>query len=177
MIHSAEAFPALRGTSYGSVRNYAGNAVHSPRLDLLRAMASVLNVRADFLAYGSGAMTDTEERERKQAAGLGTVHDREHDLWRHAFETKRAVLVGLGIDWAEIVRTRRDSIEIPYWVAPVAEAARRLGAEPERIGWALRGPLYALGRAAGDMSDAALADYITATMPVLILLASQRKEP
>ena len=64
-------YPDLRGTSYGGIRQYAEGKVRNPRIDLLRAIADVLEVRGDWLAFDEGAMTEEEERRRqaKQEAG------------------------------------------------------------------------------------------------------------
>ena len=58
-----EAYPNLRGSSYGGVRYYyEGGPEHSePRMELLRAMSDVLGVRPEWLAYGEGAMTRDEQ--------------------------------------------------------------------------------------------------------------------
>lgn len=60
-------YPHLRGTSYGGVRQYVEGAVTHPRVELLRAMADVLGVRGDWLAFDEGPMTDAEERGRQAA--------------------------------------------------------------------------------------------------------------
>lgn len=55
-------FPDLRGTSYGGVRLYTeDNNVRNPRVELLRAFAEVLEVRADWLAFDEGEMTEAEQ--------------------------------------------------------------------------------------------------------------------
>lgn len=58
----AERFPNIRGTSYGGVRVYAEGGVKNPRTELLRAMAQVLEVRSEWLAFGEGAMTEEAQR-------------------------------------------------------------------------------------------------------------------
>lgn len=58
-------FPGMRGTSYGGVRQYAEGKVISPRIELLRALADVLEVRADWLAFGEGEMTEDADLRRK----------------------------------------------------------------------------------------------------------------
>lgn len=60
-----EEYGDLRGATYGGVRQYVAGKVKSPRIELLRAMANVLEVRADWLAFGKGAMTETAERARR----------------------------------------------------------------------------------------------------------------
>lgn len=55
----------VRGASYGGVRQYHAGAIGTPRLELLQAIADVLGVRWEWLAYGEGEMTEEEERRRK----------------------------------------------------------------------------------------------------------------
>jgi hypothetical protein len=57
----ADAHPGLRGTSYGGVRQYADGQITNPRVDVLRALASTLGVRGDWLAFGEGPMTAIAE--------------------------------------------------------------------------------------------------------------------
>lgn len=65
-----ERYPDLRGTSYGGVRLYTepGDRPYRPRLELLRAIADVLGVREDWLAFNDGSMTEAEEHLRSSAA-------------------------------------------------------------------------------------------------------------
>src|SRR4030095_6212460 len=62
------AYPDLRGASYGGIRQYYGGTVASPRIELLRAIADVLQVRWEKLAYDEGSWTDSEEGVRTAAA-------------------------------------------------------------------------------------------------------------
>jgi transcriptional regulator with XRE-family HTH domain len=55
----------VRGASYGGVRQYHAGAIGTPRLELLQAIADVLDVRWEWLAYGEGEMTEEEERRRR----------------------------------------------------------------------------------------------------------------
>lgn len=64
-------FPDLRGTSYGGVRQYAEGNVANPRIDLLRAMADVLGVRWQKIAYDEGALTEVQQRAEEAAAAIG----------------------------------------------------------------------------------------------------------
>jgi hypothetical protein len=58
----ADRFPDMRGATYGGVRQYAAGNIANPRMDLLRALADVLEVRQDWLAYGDGEMTERAEQ-------------------------------------------------------------------------------------------------------------------
>ncbi len=59
-----KAYPDVRGATYAGARLYAspgGRAVRNPRLEVLRAMADVLGVRPEWLAYDQGDMTADAE--------------------------------------------------------------------------------------------------------------------
>lgn len=55
----------LRGASYGGIRQYVEGRVTNPRIELLRALADVLDVRAEWLAYGNGPTTAAELEARR----------------------------------------------------------------------------------------------------------------
>lgn len=114
-LHRAveERFPDLRGTSYGGIRQYAEGNVRNPRIELLRALADVLGVRADWLAFGEGPMTEREAaRMRAQRDGRAeAVSEDVLDIRRAfasmeeavgdlptAFLGRDEVLVGLAFD-------------------------------------------------------------------------------
>lgn len=68
----------LRGTSYGGVRQYTEGRVANPRVELLQAMAQVLGVRTEWLAFDDGKMTEAQEAASRAgragaAAGAGSV--------------------------------------------------------------------------------------------------------
>jgi hypothetical protein len=46
------AYPHLRGTSYGGIRQYVEGRPVNPRVELLRAFADLLGVRPDWMAFG-----------------------------------------------------------------------------------------------------------------------------
>ncbi|MEX2531436.1 MAG: helix-turn-helix transcriptional regulator [Gemmatimonadota bacterium] len=60
-----ELYPDLRGTSYGGIRQYAEGNIQRPRVDLLRAIADVLGVRAEWLAFDEDEMTEDLQRARE----------------------------------------------------------------------------------------------------------------
>jgi transcriptional regulator with XRE-family HTH domain len=68
-------FPDLRGATYGGVRQYAAGKVKSPRIELLRAIADVLGVRSDWLAFNDGAMLQDEDAVLRGSKPPGV------DLW------------------------------------------------------------------------------------------------
>ncbi|MEX1258202.1 MAG: hypothetical protein WEG36_11345 [Gemmatimonadota bacterium] len=55
-------YEGLRGTSYGGIRQYAEDKVRSPRIELLRAIADVLGIRWEWLAFNEGKMTEKEQQ-------------------------------------------------------------------------------------------------------------------
>lgn len=56
----AEAGEGVKGTSEASVRNYLSGKVTSPPLEWIGAAACVLNVRPEWLAFGTGPRTEAE---------------------------------------------------------------------------------------------------------------------
>jgi hypothetical protein len=197
---------SAQGTSYPAVLGYFAGKV-SPSIEWLNVAADFLGVRAAWLAYGEGAMTDAERAEREEqarrfeAAIARAEGGRE---WKDALAFVWNVRLALGVPFPETAsgvrlpapdsagthqldpnemravltawaRAHNASI-IPLWYAPLAEAARRLRIDAGAAGRALRGPLDALGIAAADLSDDALADYIVAMIPALLMLAAHRQE-
>jgi transcriptional regulator with XRE-family HTH domain len=67
----------LRGATYGGVRQYIEENVSRPRLELLRALADVLGVRADWLAFGEGRMTEHEALAERVTAEERAAIERE----------------------------------------------------------------------------------------------------
>lgn len=57
-----KAYPDLRGATYGGVRQYVAGNIQNPRIELLRAIAEVLQVRPEWLAFGEGEMTEKAQR-------------------------------------------------------------------------------------------------------------------
>jgi transcriptional regulator with XRE-family HTH domain len=191
----AERYPDLRGTSYGGIRQYAEGKVRNPRMELLRAIAGVLGIRAEWLTFGpeeGGEMTQEAERERREVdlvsgAVAGVVpegwdatsevppggwssitHEEGFKHWRRALEVRNGVLKGF--------RGSERGVHImpgqymPPWVAPVMDVCRRLDTDPETAGNALRAPLEALGVRPSDRDH-----YITSMIPVLLNLAKDSK--
>lgn len=64
----SDAYPDIRGASYGGVRQYAAGRVLNPRMELLRAIADVLAVRWEWLAFDDGEMTDALEKARTEVS-------------------------------------------------------------------------------------------------------------
>ncbi len=87
-------YPDLRGTSYGGVRQYAEGKVANPRAELLRAMADVLGVRQDWLAFNQGPMTEAEAaRERDAQAVVSRASP--NDLSATGDQIERGLAAGL----------------------------------------------------------------------------------
>jgi hypothetical protein len=150
----------VRGATYGGVRQYAEGSVRSPRVELLKAMAEVLGVRADWLAYDRGPMTEDEAHARSRvgevsdATAAQTQGSPITPELKNALRFKFDVLRGLGFSTPEEPEmpperepayrmTPEESSElldswakrvnlghVPHWVAPLAEVQRRYK-EPE----------------------------------------------
>lgn len=86
-------YPKLRGTSAGGVREYVKGSITSPRMELLQAMADVLDVRRDWLAFNQGAMTEAEEHARMQVGAV--ARGRVRDMDPHPTDLEAAFLAGL----------------------------------------------------------------------------------
>ena len=112
-------FKHLRGSSYGGIRQYVGGKIESPRMELLDAIADVLEVRPEWLAFNSGSMTKLQEQAKKarqQAKsreegsawqerydGLRAGMERPSPLWRMAtyFYATEVLIQGLVIDFLQ----------------------------------------------------------------------------
>jgi transcriptional regulator with XRE-family HTH domain len=98
-----EKHPQVRGVSYGGVRQYVEGKVANPRTEFLRALADVLGVRWQRIAYGEGPWTDAELAERAEVEGVGVAagsrkgKQKKDPLWEQAFNLKWDVLEGMGL--------------------------------------------------------------------------------
>lgn len=188
-----ERHPEMRGATYGGVRQYAAGNIQNPRVELLRAIAHVLEIRPDWLAFDDGPMT--EEEDGVAETTLRAIEEADGDAgWKRALEMKFGVLEGLGFEvpdltpitvpggdpWAKF-RAQLRSMgrgHIPHWVPPLFELARRLGlgvTDAKKLGAALHGPLVALGIEPRSMRQDDFNDYITGMIPVLLALAPERE--
>ena len=151
-------YPDLRGTSYGGIRQYAEGKVRNPRIDLLRAIADVLEVRGDWLAFDEGAMTEEEERRRqaKQEAGGEESPPVSHDGEP-------------GLSWADLIQVVQQSFlgkqstrlqDDPMARVAVIEAIERL--VPLLRALSSLSPWTALMEIPDDIPDTWTADYIVA---------------
>jgi len=199
-----ERFPDVRGASYGGVRAYVEGRVRNPRLELLHALADVLAVRFEWLAYGDGEMTPADEKQRERSArrSVAAIARAEGTReWKAAlsfvWDVREALIpdsfpdlspAGYRVDAAGAgaaedapavlaawARAHNASV-IPYWYAPDEEAARRHGISAASLGRALRAPLDVLGIDPALLAEGrALDDYITAMTPVFLTLAARQK--
>ncbi len=195
--------PEMRGATYGGVRQYAAGNIANPRVELLRAIADVLGVRADWLVFGEGEMTEEEEAARveveERAAVAGTKSPQEVERER-AVQSKLALLWAMGalpdrvrIDGsddpthvAERMHAFAQRVNLGYvppWLPALAEVRARYGRatiDDAALGRALGAVLEALGLdpAAGVDSTYRtqewLDDYIAGMVPVLLALAPER---
>lgn len=63
----------LRGSTYGGLRQYAEGRVTNPRVELLREIAAVLEVRGEWLAFDSGPMLEGEAVAEKGGTGAAAA--------------------------------------------------------------------------------------------------------
>lgn len=183
-------YPGLRGTSYGGVRLYAENKVHRPRVELLRAMADVLGVRGEWLAFGDGEPTEDLEYWRAVARSLAESRMAEEKSALPAERLRDAVRAALG---REAPYAGELEEPIPPWVpllSPVwlelldADARARptgvsvtleMVTDLERsIAEALAAPLRAIRVDPESLSERELTRYIVSMVPALLSVAERR---
>jgi transcriptional regulator with XRE-family HTH domain len=100
----------VRGATYGALRQYldeSSRGVKNPRIELLQAIASILDVRWEWLAYDEGAATNHEQALAEAATAPPPQNPDDEDLTK-----LRAALAGMWDDAQE-----RESL---YWAAAVA---------------------------------------------------------
>ena len=189
----------LRGTSDSGVRHYVEEAVLNPRMDLIRAMADVLGVRWQKLAYDEGGWTAHQEKARIRAARIkAEASPPREDL--QSSRLKDAVFKAMDLPVPKVTIGGTEDSEdfgvlhgvaaapLPPWIAPLAELWLRLVSADfaagvvvvdvdleANIGKALRAPLDALGIDPSRMREAgSLTHYILAMLPALLMLAGER---
>lgn len=193
-------YPGLRGTSDSGVQHYVGGKnFHNPRLELLRAMADVLGVRWQWLAYGpkEGAPTEPEEQARQQAlrieeAGLPPKEDAQAArLLKAVYSALKLPGPTLGIEEEPGVTGIIHGPQAerpPVWLAPlgavlfhlltadIAAGYRQVETRLEKeIGKALAAPLQSLGIVPAEMDRGELDAYVLGMIPVLLRLARERE--
>jgi transcriptional regulator with XRE-family HTH domain len=179
------AHPDLRGASYAGVRQYVEGKVRSPRVELLRAMAAVLGVRHEWLAFDEGAMTEVEaeaERTRRELdpgqvgemweAAFGELNREARGLWprKPAFHLQATSALHVLAEWLGPsglnVSLEEEDGKLPEH-ARYVEAGRLLG----RALWA---PIEALGLHPSSWGQQAQTHYfVTATATLAALVATQ----
>lgn len=197
-LRADERHREIRGTSYGGVRQYVQGNIRRPRAELLRAIADVLGVRADWLLFDKGPMIEggvtitlTPDWHRTQA-------------YIDALHLKHAALEALGVSQAEAAEELERAVRagspttcpppdesVPAWVTSLLEVRRRFAwaqyerdliVDPERaatdaICRALSSAISALGIDGARMQrHHRLDDYIHGMIPVLLALANERRQ-
>ncbi len=193
----------VRGSSYGSVRNYLGRTQtpSEPPLEFLLAAAEAMGVNPEYLAHGKEHLTAAHEASAAVAeAAQPDVEDWKTTL---AENLRDAVLRELRAERPEIHPEVKAAMEeagvsdasghIPYWVAPLGEVWHQLIAAPDnpfrqqgvdllsatdppevRIAQALAAPLKALGVEAKGLKETdAFGHYILAMIPGLLILGRE----
>jgi hypothetical protein len=184
-------YPKLRGTSYGGVRQYAENKVKRPRVELLRAMADMLGVRGDWLAFGDGEPTEHLDYWRRAARSLAESGmtpekgappaERLRDAVREALgrqspyggqveESMPPWVPMLSPVWFELVNA--DAKARPAGVGVTLEDVTNL---ERAIGEALAAPLRAIRVDAASLTERDLTRYVVSMIPALLSVAARRK--
>lgn len=171
-LQNHETYQNLRGISDGGVRHYVNGKVRNPRTELLRAMADVLGVRGDWLAFGQGAMTEAEE-------AVGSTLEHPLDQWRG--KVADALLEGFFGESSDALVDRLGEralrILVRYW--SLARPSRITGREfdylgqreeedltvARDIGAAAAAPLRAFGTDPATISAPDLDTYFSMTEP------------
>ncbi len=187
-----EKYPDLRGTSYGGIRQYAEGNVRSPRIDLLRAIADILVVRWEWLAFDEGGMTEELEGVRTYAATMTATAtairvggDSALKLSDPGLGQEDLVTI-LGPVLAAAVTTLdlTPSVAASPWTEGLIEVWHRLarlgedGTETDAqcIADALRAPLDAFGVSPARMrKNKALDGYVFAMIPVMLMMTGERQ--
>jgi hypothetical protein len=173
----ATAFPDLRGTSYGGIRQYAAGSVRRPRTELLQAIAEILGVRRDWLAFGEGAMTDKEENARQvsdrvtEASSMAELVVAEVEA---GFGSGGDRLLSISPVRAAISHSWRTILVSRYGERLWQGDAHRLGVA---LGRALRSGLDELSVGLDEVSDDALTEYAISVCQGLRHLAGERAPP
>jgi transcriptional regulator with XRE-family HTH domain len=180
----ADAHPDLRGASYGGVRQYVEGKIRNPRAELLRAIAGVLDVRPEWLAFDDGPMTAAEEEERKRPAI--TPDPEQIQRTRMAvFEAFRDETPGLrliGIDAVD--RFLLPAVDqVAQWLGPAGlnlpfhdqegeqDGHQRYVEAARLLGRAAVAPLQTLRLEPEHWTYGAKAQYLAAMIPTLATLA------
>ena len=174
----AEQYPDVRGTSYGGVRSYAEDRVQNPRIELLRAMAEVLGVRGDWLAFGEGERTEIEQAATAPELEAAAETERRFSMAEEALQRiaegagpagDRFLDAGLArvnvlTTWRRLLRDMWGR-ERPFQVQGRAELE-------EALGRALVAPLEALRMDPATLSAEGLTEYVSAVAGALRTLSS-----
>lgn len=155
-------YKGLRGATYGGIRQYVEGNITNPRHELLNAIATALEVRADWLRFNEGSMTDVQERSREEEDQLAHLEE---------FVTAdflSGVAQGFGPGSDALLGGARRVVLMHTW--------DRLRMTPYRseflglshtdvalgcvVGSALRQPFAALGLDPAHLPHAALTDYV-----------------
>jgi len=194
-LHKAlrEKFPDLRGTSYAGVRHYFDDPPRRPRLELLRAMAEVLGVRYERLAFDQGPWTREEEADDRLAhdATARTLFGVQRGGTAGLLDSvTRGVAKGMGVPPPPSTGVYRT----PSWLSSAVHlwssarhAAFRSSSEmdevdgvrfregpivdeervAQEVGAALAAPLGALGLSPEDLTEFELRNYVFAMVAAL----------
>lgn len=178
----------LRGTSATGVRSYFvedPKPPEQPRLELLRAFATVLGVRYEWLAFGAGERTE-KEQEAADAAAAASVMDMEAGgvTPRESVDMAASMLhaIAEGAGTIDGPRARMPASVIAAWGRRrfayykaagkgEGEVVVRDDAIAREIGTALVAPLKALGLTPRDLTEAEFQNFTLAMVAALVPIA------
>jgi transcriptional regulator with XRE-family HTH domain len=170
----AKRHPDVPGRSYAGVRQYVEGNVRTPRIKLLQAMAEVLGVRYEWLAFNDGPMTEAAaEASRRPALSRSPEQlQRTRAAVFKAFRREADALLPIGLESGE-------RVILPAVEAVVNKMANESGDEPRKddyitagrlLGHAAMAPLRILGLAPEYWTAGAKLQYLAHTLPTLATL-------
>jgi len=163
----------ILGASYANIRRYVSDGTDSlePSPIFLKAAAKELGVRVEWLAFNSGPVEDPEP-----AAARDVFDKKMGEVFPPYLLSRPTVQEGLASVWWEVVRRRADLAAgrqaSPSQVTKVAKG--KVGREiANRIGLAIKAPLFAVDGDALDLDDPVARDAYLLALTQALTIASQ----
>lgn len=161
------------GTSYGSVYGYVkGMAPVVPRQEVSDAMAELLGLTPRYLLFGAGPKSSP--REAEEAATRSSVLESVEEDFAQGFGEGAGAVLDAGLLRATITRTWWKLMSSDYGDRLWHEDTRALG---KGLGRILRRSLDDLGIQPGEVSEAALTEYVISVCQGLRHLAERPAPP
>lgn len=189
----------VEGGSYANLHRLKSDKMERPSAGLLFGIADATDVNVRWLVADAGPRTEEEAAAERDVATRAEATEADPE-WERDIRFKWDVLAALGVSPPDLVTpdfreddegrvVPEDAVrlmtawansvnagQVNAWVPPLMEVRRRINADGEALGRALRGPLEALDLDANAMTRDQLGDYITAMVPVLLTLESHHEE-